>query len=265
LGSYEDGGPASSFTLNGKALAAISHRGAFRVPAVVAVHGETDGLSVTYQADIEQWQTDYETDIKAITGQTGIIPMFHSQWSAWGTTTLSPYAMLAAHVANPTKHILVCPKYFLPYSDGIHLTNVGYRLLGAYYGKALHAVMSGAGFTPLRPVSAVRTGDVIVLTVAGRVGSLVLDTTAVTNPGNFGFEVTGGGSISAVAIVGNTLEITVTGTITRLRYAYTGNGTPNTGGPTTGPRGCLRDSDTTAGYSAGALPNWMVHFDEPVS
>lgn len=265
-------------------ISPIYRSGSFLVPGIICVHGEGDGSSATYQADIEQWQSDYETDIKAITGQTGTIPIFHSQPSAWTSplnlntaTALSPYAILAAHVANPTKSVLVCPKYILPYSDGVHLTSAGYRKLGEYYGKAWYQhIVQGVQWQPLRPVSVVRSGATITVSFTGRVGNLVLDNVAITDPGNFGFEwaQTGGTArtISTVALSGDSTQVIVTlsgdpGTPTtqRLRYAYTGT-VGNSGGPTTGPRGCLRDSETMLGAASGeALYDWCVHFNEAVT
>ena len=49
----------------------------------------------------------------------------------------------------------------------------------------------------------------------------------------------------------------------RLRYAFSGK--PKAlGGPTTGPRGNLRDSDATPSRHGYPLYNWAVHFEEPV-
>ena len=60
-----------------------------------------------------------------------------------------------------------------------------------------------------------------------------------------------------------TLASTPTGGNQRLLYAMSGNvGAP--AGPTTGARGNLRDSDTTASPNGYPLYNWCVHFDEPV-
>lgn len=265
---------------NGKILHDFVNRGNFSVPLVTAVHGEADSNSTTYQADIEQWQVDYETDIKAVTGFTGTIPILHSQPSAWTSfsgpaTARSPYAILAAYEANPTKHILVCPKYFVPYADGLHLTGDGYYQLGDYYGKAIRSVMDTGTFSPLRPTSIVRSGNIITVSFAGRVGNLVLDTVFISDPGNYGFEwaQTGGTAqtISSVALINSNTQIQITlsgdpGTPTteRLRYAYTGTPGAN-GGRTTGPRGCLRDSDPTTGQGGATLPNYCVHFDKPVT
>jgi len=256
------------------------------VPGVIVVHGESDGRSHRYQADIEEWQKDYENDIKAITGQSGTIPLFHTQISAWTgdsgieSWSTSPYHLLAAYEANPTKTVLVGPKYFITYAaDGLHLNNYGYRRLGEYYAKAWHkVVVLGQTFSPLRPSNVKIEGKSIDVTFTGNVGNLALDTTLVSNPGNFGFEYYDNAtstSISSVSLVSSTtvrieLNDVPTGDNKRIRYAY--SGIPgNSGGPTTGPRGNLRDSDPTlsasdddSNGSRDNLYNWAVHFDKPV-
>lgn len=347
--------------------------------AVFSVHGESDVVNPTYDLSIRQWQADFQADIQARTGQAGTIPMFHSQnssWSlGWNRAGFSPYLMLQEHQANPGTTVLVCPKYFLPYSDGLHLTAAGYRWLGEYYAKAYHQlVLCGQPWSPLRPISILRTNDTIDLTFTGAVGHLVFDTNLVSSPegdvsdftagpcgpclmvaadpdrdeftypghsfivgdtvtfyhtnppvgvdsrrywvtaipgpdrfqlstlpagptldltnassevlmywpatthiGPFGFEFfdsDGEGvpwrsatrvmkaELTGPARVRLTLNRVPTGNIRQLRYAYSVVA-PNWAGPTTGPRGCLRDSDPTPSLYGNPLYNWCVHFDEP--
>jgi hypothetical protein len=240
-----------------------------RVPAILALHGEGD-QGVNYTADITEWQSDYQTDIHAVIGGSGTIPMFHTQVTAAFSTT-----MVEAYENAPTTTILVGPKYFLVYSGtGPHLINTSYRTLGEYYAKAYYkAVVLGQTYSPLRPLTVTRSGAVITLQMAGQVGDLAFDTTAVTNPGNYGFEywdnAAGGPSatISSVAITdaaAGAVQVTLSGSPTGsqkfLRYAYSGSGRS----PTTGIRGCLRDSDTTIGQDGVRLYNWCVHFEKTV-
>jgi len=248
---------------------------------VVCVHGESDLGSTTYAANLVEWQADYEADLTAITGESKTVPMLHSQVSSFGqdSPARSTYAMLAAHEANPSKIVLVGPKYSLNYVDGIHLTNTSMRLLGDYYGKAMYAILSGGTFTPLRPTSLVRSGAVITISFTGRVGDLVLDDTTIDDPGNFGFQwVQVGGTaraISSIALANSNtqLEITLDGdpgapsaqSIIYAGPATAGNATGFDGGPSTGPRGCVRDSDATEGFSEIPLWNWLVHFEKTVS
>ncbi len=253
-----------------KALALAAGK-TYRVSAVMVIHGETDHQNgnSNYQANLVEFQGNYETDAKAITGQTGIIPMFICQvasWTKYGqTTSLIPGAQIGAAEANPTKIFLVCPKYFLPYqTDGIHLTNTGEMRLGQYYAKAIAAVLAGGSWQPVRPLTVTRSGAIITVKFNVPAGQLVFDTTNVTNPGNYGFEYTDAGTPPAISNVQitdfDTVQITLastpSGSSKKIRYAWTGTANANAG-PTTGARGCLRDTDT--------LPNWCVNFEKAVA
>jgi hypothetical protein len=252
------------------------------VRAVATVHGESDHADKNdhYDDDMLEWQADYERDIQAITGQSEPVPMFQTQISSWtrmmkGTATSAiPIAQLAAHVKSNGKVVLVGPKYHLPYAkDGVHLTARGYRHMGEDYAKAYRrVVLEGKPWEPLRPIGVTREGAVITIKLVVPVPPIVLDTTLVSDPGNYGFEYTDGSasppSIQRVEVTGpDTIAITLsaepTGPDRRIRYAFTGiRGAPS--GPTSGPRGNLRDSDATRSRTGNRLHNWCVHFDEPV-
>lgn len=265
--------------------------------ALFCVHGEFDFYSNTYAADILQWLSDYNTDIKAITKQTRDIPMFVSQPSSWtsssvipnATTAKSPIAIYNAAKASPTKMILVCAKYIFSYqSDGVHLLNSSYRRLGEYYAKAylktvynnlslsdnnFNGVASSSVFLPVMPILVSRSTNIIDVQFNVPGDDLAFDTTTVTDPGNKGFEYTddtSSASISSVAIISrDTVRITLSGTPTgtnkKIRYAYTGI-LNNDAGPTTGARGCLKSAELTYtslnGYN---LDDWCVHFEENVN
>jgi lysophospholipase L1-like esterase len=250
------------------------------VRAVTNVHGESDHQAgiTDYEADLVQWQSDYQTDIKAITGQPDPVPMFHTQFSSWtaygSATSRIVLDQLAAHVDAPGKIILVGAKYHLPYQpDGIHLSNDGYRQMGEYYAKAYRRViLEGKPWEPLRPKAITRAGAVVTVKMHVPAPPLVIDTTLVSDPGHNGFEWAddGGGAtptITKVALTAaDTVEITLSATPTaankHLRYAFTG--IPNApAGATTGARGNLRDSDATESRGGYKLYNWAVHFDAP--
>lgn len=244
-----------------------------RVYAAAITHGEADHAAGTtraaYEADLTELQADVQAKARASTPSSDIVPLFVDQFSAWtlaafggGTTSFIPIAQYLASKNNPYIK-LVGPKSHLTYAaDGGHLSAAGYRELGAMIGKAMSY---GLLWTGLRPISVVRTGSTTMrLTCAVPVAPLVLDTVTGSDPGNYGFELDSG-SVTAVAlgVDGYTVNITFTGSPTLLRYAYTGtNG--NAGGPTTGPRGCLRDSDTTS-WAGTTLWNRCVHFEETIT
>ena len=353
----------------------------YQFRAMFVVHGEGDSINPEYDLNIRQWQSDFAGAVRDLTGQLPDTPMFHSQMSSWGglnaNFTASPFMTLAESEANPAKTLLVCPKYFLPYADLLHLTSEGYRWLGEYYAKAYHQfVVQGLPWSPLRPLDITRSNEFITVTFAGSVGGLVLDTNRVSNPQRdvyvsifnpsvkvtvdpvhdtivfpvahqlvpgdavvfHGFETPPGGlefgpryfvrsipqsntvtlalgtnqfavdftsgasnvlmyiparvavgpygfeymddegtgipwrcatTIEAVEIILPSqvrlrLSKIPTASNKRLRYGFTAD-LFSAGGPTTGPRGCLRDSDPTPSLYGHPLYNWCVHFDKPVN
>ncbi len=260
---------------------ALAANKSYVVRAVTNVHGESDSrlANTSYLADLIQWQADYEADVKAVTAQPESVPMLHTQFSSWTrltglpTTSIIPAQQLASHVAAPGKLVLVGAKYHLPYvADGVHLTNEGYRHMGEDYAKVYRRViLEGKVWEPVRPSSVSRAGAVVTVKMHVPVPPLVIDTALVTDPGSKGFEWTDDGpstpTIASVALTGpDTVVITLTAAPTgangRLRYAFTGT-SGALGGPTTGPRGNLRDSDTTPSAAGYKLFNWCVHFDAP--
>lgn len=251
----------------------------YEVRAMAVIHGESDHIdyppegNVDYAANLLEWRADYEADVQAMTGQATPVRFFYCQMSSWtaygGAHSLIPEQQRRVALENPDRFYLVTPKYFLPYTDGVHLTGEGTRWLGEYYGKALGRVyLDGASWAPLGPTGATIDGVNVVVDFAVPVPPLVLDEVLVSNPGNFGFTFTDGSGnppgITSVALTGPT-QVTVTlagppGPAARLGYAALGQpGVP--AGPMTGARGNLRDSDATPSLSGLPLYNWAVHFE----
>lgn len=251
----------------------------YDVTAITSADGGGDHVAKnTHLADdLGQWQQDFETDIRAVTGQATPIPLFNTQYSSWteyDSTSPIPIAQLRAHVEHPGKVIVVGPRYpFLYGPDGVHLTNEGYRMMGEYYARAYRRVVVERGtWEPLRPKTVTRAGAVVTVRFLVPAPPLVFDTTRASNPGNMGFEYVDDGpstaTITSVAITGmDTVAVTLSaepaGANRRLRYAYTGvQGA--LAGLQTGAHGNLRDSDATPSRNGYALFDWCVHFDEAV-
>lgn len=241
---------------------------------ILFMHGERDNqdgtTQVAYQSELEAMQKNISDDLAAITGEKRSIPMFLCQMSSWTwNKNESPVteAQLQESVDNPNI-FCVCPKYFIPHPDGVNLINTGYQLLGQYYTKAILSYMRTGAWEPLRPISLSRSGATITVTYNNPVTSpLVIDTTAVTDPllagtPSRGFRYTDdsasayvdsvalGGAYNEVDVILNT---TPTGANKQLTYAATLGIGPG-GGPTQGPRGNIRNSDS--------LPDWCVHWQE---
>ena len=253
-----------------------------KVMGVTAIHGESDqalGNTRYYEGYLVEWQRDYENDVKAITKQAEPVPLFTDQMSSHtmqnSTTAGIAIAQLSASENNPGKIILVGPKYFLNYSDGVHLTNASYRWLGEYYGKAIKkVVIDKQEWKPLTPKEITREGNVIYAKFYVPKPPIVFDTSLVSARKNFGFEYyddNSSASISKVEItspetVKITLNTTPTGSNQRLRYAYTGKIGAKAGSHSAdSAAGNLRDSDSTASLYGNTLYNWAVHFDKLVA
>lgn len=259
-----------------------------RVVATYVVHGESDhqvGTSgATYKANLLEWQQDIQAKARASTesGATAIIPLYLDQMSSWSSSLLGgsnattiPLAQYQAARENPGVVILIGPKYQYPYSDGVHLTAASSRRMGATAGKV---IAYGPTWEPVwpsteSPAQVTLSGAVITIPFHVPTPPLVLDTTTVSNPGNYGFTYTCGSSppaISSVALSGDTsVAITLASTPSAqcqtddvIRYALTVNANTN-GGPTTGARGNVRDS-ASATFEGLALYNFAVHFEESV-
>jgi hypothetical protein len=276
-----------------KALATAAGK-SYAVRAVTAIHGEhdhyayasgdsafpmigTDGVSViaSYADGLLEWQRDYEAGAKAITGQTVPVPLFISQYSHWNNvpTTKIAYMQLDAHVRSNGKVIMVGPTYALPYTDAcLHFTSDGERHLGEQFAKAYaRVILDGRKWEPLRPMRVSLERNVVTVKFHVPVPPLVIDTTRVDDPGQYGFEWYDGSAIppaiTNVALVSaDTVAITLasvpTGPDKRIRYAYTFHGCA---GPRTLARGNIRDSDSTPSNYGYDLFNWAVHFDEPIA
>ena len=282
-----------------KALAAAAGR-TYVVRAVAAIHGESDHYAYVaagghpefpmassdgtaakikdYTDALVEWQQDYETSVRAITGQKLPIPLFISAVSGWTSTRTSviPQMQLDAHVRAPGKVVYVTPAYPLTVrSDCLHFDQDGYRRLGEYFAKVYaRVVFSGQRWEPVRPREITRVGNVITVKFYVPVPPLSFDVVKVLDPGNFGFDVLDAGNLvgSAAAIAGpDTVTITLAAAPTgalRLRYAQNepspgciGPGTQGFGG---GARGNLRDADNTSSLYGYDLHNWAVNFDAAV-
>jgi hypothetical protein len=255
------------------------------VRALTVIHGEADSLAgtsqVTYERDLLDWQRDFNIDLRNVTGQNWQVLEFTDQMNSYTSTAMSPprstsvipLAQLQAAIDYPASVFLVSPKYFFKYTtDGVHLTASSEQLLGEYYGKAYkQTVIDGVPWKPLYPTAFAISGRFITVTFNVPVPPLVLDHILVLDPGNAGFAYSEDSnhppSIVAVALkAADQVRITLSHAPGAapgkrfLSYAWKGS-LNNPAGPTTGPRGNLRDSDSVTGrYSGRHLFNWCVTF-----
>ena len=252
----------------GQALAAGAGLG-YNVPAMLLIHGEADTLNPVYSTNLLTWQADMQRGVNAITGGDSVIPIIASQTQAQPisqvhvntmpfSTGAGPLGTLEAAMNNPGLICIACPEYVMAHGS-IHMTADGYRHLGSMMAKAAYQiVVEGKWWWPLMPLTTTLSGDTITIEYQVPYGPIVLDTSVVSDPGNFGFNFSDSQKtkISAVAVTGDseiTLTLSQASTGGTLSYALV---TPSKVltpegqgyGPQAGPRGCVRDSDPAVSY-----------------
>lgn len=255
--------------------------------AVTVIHGEHDnyyGNAPLYQGFLEEWHHDYNHDIDSVTNTPHHIRLFVNQFNSGWDAQLG-VAQLNAHRDNPGEIVLVGPKYFYHYSDGMHMTNIESKHMGEMMAKVINKVCyKGETWNPLMPLSVIRHDSSLTVDFHIPVGALEFDTSRVAPRPNYGFEFfqTGGDSIwiTGVELVNNATQVQVhlsgipNGTDPRLRYAYSCRYPPQGmawcggGMDTLSVGGNLRDQDSSVSpaIDATGIPfyNWCVAFDEPV-
>lgn len=258
----------------------------FGIGAIVLTHGETDAGNTAYESQMVQLWSNYNQDLKAITGQAQSIPMLTSQQHSFGFTANqvtfvapSTIAEWKVGVDNPSNIVCAGPKYQYPYaSDNIHLVTRGYELLGEKYAEVyVQRVVLGQAWQPLQPISVTRSGRVVTVRFHVPVAPLAWDTTLPTPHQSAltqwaqgrGFELRQGTTpltISSVQIVNDTVQITAAATVPAgitLGYAATSDGVALAG--VSRRWGKLTDSDRTVGAFTGqAQRNFAVAFEMTV-
>ncbi|WP_350345466.1 hypothetical protein [Klebsiella oxytoca] len=260
------------------AVAMAEKLGMQYVPVMVLIHGNQNaaaGTSISsYRTAMETLRTQYESVISAATGETQSLHMFVGQLSntipyggTAGTTKTNNIGIAQYQEARDNALIhLASAQYARPYSDGEHLTSAGYRTEGEVIGSVVGGWLNDNTKSSLVPIESdvVQSGTTITIPVAGCIGDLVIDTARVTDPGNYGFALTGA-TIASVAVSGSgtTAKIVITKTdstaATAISYASQGIAGQNPG-PVTGSRGCIRDSQSGSSLSGLPLYNDLCVF-----
>jgi hypothetical protein len=255
-------------------------------------HGEADAGNANYENEMLQLWTDYNADLKAITGQTQSIPIFTNQQhgiymyqAGQAPTNINTSTLLQwkAGLDHPDQIVCVGPKYQYPYyTDFLHLVPLGYELMGEKYAQAFYEqVLLGHHWQPLQPLAdtVTRNGAVITVDFHVPVPPLAWDD-VLPKPHQAdltewaqgrGFEVRTGNTRLTIASVElldeDTVQITCTSDVpagATLGYAATSDGAAISG---VSPRwGQLKDSDPFVGPFTGMTQaNYSVAFELPVN
>ncbi|EPJ4961929.1 sialate O-acetylesterase, partial [Acinetobacter baumannii] len=159
----------------------------YKVQVVCWVQGENDAVSSVqtsyevYRQKLLKLQSDASADIKAITGQTDEVKFITYQMS-YAARTWEKQALVQLHLCQQSdKFLMATPMYHMPYAiDNIHLTNVGYKWLSAYFGRAYkQLVVDNRKPDFINPKVAQLVGDEIHIHFDVPKAPLVLDTTTL--------------------------------------------------------------------------------------
>lgn len=255
----------------------------FGVAAIFMTHGETDTGNAHYEDELFQLWSDYNTDLKAITGQKRDVLMIVSQHNRLGERSPSTIAQWKTAADHPRNIVCSGPKYQYPYGrDALHLTAEGYRLLGEKYGQVyFERVVLGHKWRPLEPIRISRRGVKVSIKFHVPSGPLVWDDSLgdphPSSPewsNGKGFEVTDAAgkriTIRSASLRGKdtvVLELaTDPGPDARVGYAMFGEPTMQKPPFNASPHwGLLRDSDTFVGWTTHKpQPNFCVAFELPL-
>ncbi|MCO1622251.1 hypothetical protein [Pseudomonas putida] len=248
---------------------------AYEIPFVGWNQGQHDGgmAAGVYIGHLLQLQTDYDADLRAVSGQLNTIPMLLTQMSNWTAPAYNrsfsniPHEQLQAALENPEKFVMAGPQYSLPSNtDGIHLPAASYARDGVMVARAARAIINKRIWLPLHCLSARRAGVTVDLRFHVPTGPLVIDTVNVLDPGFYGLrwiDSTSSAAVTKVEKTGfDTLRLTLsnepTGTGQMVGIADIGVA-GSRAGPTTGPRTCIRDSAPDLDATGTPVYNWACH------
>jgi len=248
---------------------------AYEIPFVGWNQGQHDGgmAAGVYIGHLLQLQTDYDADLRAVSGQLNTIPMLLTQMSNWTAPAYNrsfsniPHEQLQAALENPDKFVMAGPQYSLPSNtDGIHLPAASYARDGVMVARAARAIINKRIWLPLHCLSAKRSGVTVDLRFHVPTGPLVIDTVNVLDPGFYGLrwiDSTSSASVTKVEKTGfDTLRLTLsnepTGTGEMVGIADIGVA-GSRAGPTTGARTCIRDSAPDLDATGTPVYNWACH------
>ena len=243
----------------------------YHVPVIPWIQGENNAVSGglqtpydIYKASLVQLQSDADTDIKAITGQVDPVRFITYQMS-YAARTWPDIAKAQLDLARENENfMLATPMYHFPYAgDNVHLTNAGYKWMGAYFGRAYKQYMvEGRRPDFINPLTANIVGNTIVVKFDVPKLPLKIDTNTLANTTNAGFKVMNGDTeiaVTSVIATEDTVTLQLASTPTnnvKVRYAldYIGTGLTITNGAS----GNLRDS-TEDSVVIGSVTKPLYH------
>lgn len=194
---------------------------------------------------------------------------------AFGSTTDSQIQQTQLDMEKEGKLVIATPMYPLIFEEAnIHLSALGQRQMGAYFGRAIAYLKDGKKPPALRITSATVQGSDIMVKLSVPSPPLVLEER--TKPINYGFSIDGVSIESVQVQSSDTIIIKTSGGVSKggkLKYAYSSETASEILTPTDPDNratGGVRDScddrmpdgligGDRAKYDAVRLRNWLPH------
>lgn len=245
----------------------------FKFRAVSWVQGEADNAMsrVDYKNTLFKLASNYNHMGKAAAGQEEDVILITSQVISNALPNVA-LAQLDAALEHPLIYMST-PLYHFDFDvDGRHLVALSSKQLGGYMAIVYKTVLvDGKDWSPVRPLSYVKSGSDVTITMHVPVGPLALDTTLLPAQTNYGFAAFDAGgtpiSITGVTLVDtDKVKITTASAIPSGGYVtYAQSAQPD---PIRSQGGCgnLRDSQgASMTYLGKPMHNWCVLFTQVIA
>ncbi len=210
----------------------------YRVLCVVAVHEQDEAFNagVAYRAALATWQSDYDTDCKALTGQAEDIPMIHAmqgvagamQYNSADLDGSSAIALFQAHFDQPAKVVIATPETYFDFLVSPHFSAGSHVWMGEQMAKVIKRVcFDEETFSPIYPSAALVAGSDIIVDFVVPVPPIRLDYAYNAYVPSAGFQYKSSDGIrypTSVEVTGASqltlhFSSSLTGTSKRLSYA----------------------------------------------
>lgn len=211
-------------------------------------------LPAVYMNSFSEMVDTINNHASSVLGKAVTIPWFIYQMNSWinrtpnNTYPTMPLTLLElARTRDDTR--LVQPMYMYDYYDNAHLLGFDSKICGYRFGLAIEQeLITGKKFEPLWSKDVILQGGIGNI-FYDPVRGLSLDTSLVTDPGNYGMSLLDPDdnplTLTEVSVHLDRLRIRASGGIpagSKLRIGFTGGTTGQKPSRTTGPRCCLRDN-----------------------
>jgi hypothetical protein len=230
--------------------------------AVIWHQGESDA-NLMSTATMKLRLSDLHTQLLSVTGRTtsnfnfGVVSLGPGSFSGSSEGEFGNMRTAHTEYANSTAGAFLAGcAHDTQTSDGVHITGEGQSRLGRRYAKALLGKLGiGAASAGPKITGATRSGAIITVAIAHTGGTALSDGSGGSGAALTGWQVYDGGvlaSIASTAIVGNTVQLTLSATPSGVvEVAYAMMDAPHGTATSFVSVSCVYDNDTYLNSSTG--------------